>query len=244
MLGDTGLQFSANYTLGNAHDNLSSTFSDSSNEFNLGYLDAFDPMLDWGPAGFDVRHRGTVSGIWALPFARQSTGLVQALAADWQLNFIFTARTGFPFTLWDCTTGLALCMRAQDPAGISRKATSGAATGNPNEYKLLDLSRIAAAAGSYMNPRTGNSDFGPYPSNMTERNAFRGPGVWNVDLAVTKRVRVQNRYAVQFRLEAFNVFDHANMYANVGDADLSSFDAVFGHKDGNRRLQVGFKFEY
>jgi hypothetical protein len=63
-------------------------------------------------------------------------------------------------------------------------------------------------------------------------------------LAVTKRVRVQNRYAVQFRLEAFNVFDHANMYANVGDADLSSFDAVFGHKDGNRRLQVGFKFEY
>jgi outer membrane receptor protein involved in Fe transport len=244
MLGDTGRQFSANYTLGNAHDNLSSTFSDSSNEFNLGYLDAFDPMLDWGPAGFDVRHRGTVSGIWALPFARQSTGLVQALAADWQLNFIFTARTGFPFTLWDCTTGLALCMRAQDPAGISRKATSGAATGNPNEYKLLDLSRIAAAAGSYMNPRTGNSDFGPYPSNMTERNAFRGPGVWNVDLAVTKRVRVQNRYAVQFRLEAFNVFDHANMYANVGDADLSSFDAVFGHKDGNRRLQVGFKFEY
>jgi outer membrane receptor protein involved in Fe transport len=244
MLGDTGLQFSANYTLGNAKDNLSSTFSDSSNNFNLGYLDAFNPMLDWGPAGFDVRHRGSLSAIWALPFARGSSGMVQALAADWQLNAIFTARSGFPFSVWDCTNGLALCMRALDTVGVDRNATDGPATGNPNEYKLLDLSRMAAAAGSYVHPLTGNSDFGPYPSTMTERHAFRGPGFWNVDLALTKRVRVRDRYAVQFRLEAYNVFDHANMYANVGDADVSSSDAIFGRKDGNRRMQIGLKFEY
>jgi len=244
MLGATGLQFGANYTLGNAKDNLSSTFSDSTNNYNLGYLDAFDPMLDWGPAGFDVRHRGTVSGVWALPLARGSTGLLQALAADWQLNFIFTARTGFPFSVWDCTNGLALCMRAIDAVGVDRSATDGAATGNPNEYKLLDLSRIAGSAGSYVNPRTGNSDFGPYPATMTERHAFRGPGFWNVDLGVSKRIRVRDRYALQFRLEAFNVFDHANMFANAGDADISSFDAVFGRKDGNRRMQVGLKLEY
>ena len=62
MLGDTGLQFSANYTLSNAKDNLSSTFSDAGNNFNLGYLDAFDPMLDWGYAQFDVRHRSVALG--------------------------------------------------------------------------------------------------------------------------------------------------------------------------------------
>ncbi len=51
-LGNTGLQFTAKYTLSHAKDNLSSTFSDSgSNDFNLGYLDAFDPMLDYGDAG-------------------------------------------------------------------------------------------------------------------------------------------------------------------------------------------------
>ena len=244
MLGNTGLQFSANYTLGNSKDNLSSTFSDSTNNFNLGYLDAFDPMLDWGYAGFDVRHRGSISGIWNLPFARTATGVARALAADWQLNFILTARSGFPFTLFDCTNGLGMCMRAEDPVGIDRNAVDGPATGNPNEYRLLDLTPLGPSAGGYVHPLTGNSDFGPYPADMTERNAFRGPGFWNVDLGVSKRVRFGNSYAVQFRLEAYNVFDHANMFANVGDADLSSYDAIFGRRDGNRRMQLGVKFEF
>ena len=244
MLGATGLQFSANYTFSNAKDNLSSTFSDSGNNFNLGYLDAFDPMLDWGYAGFDVRHRGSISGIWAIPFARNASGVAKALAADWQLNFILTARSGFPFTIFDCTNGLSLCMRMQDPVGIDRNALDGSATGNPNEYKLLDLTPVMRSAGGYVHPRTGNSDFGPYPADMTERNAFRGPGFWNVDLGLSKRVRFGDGYAVQFRLETYNLFDHANMFANSGDADISSFDAIFGHRDGNRRMQVGVKFEF
>ena len=61
-LGSSGLQFTAKYTFSNAKDNLSSTFSDSGNDFNLGYLDAFDPMLDYGYAGFDVRHRLLLAG--------------------------------------------------------------------------------------------------------------------------------------------------------------------------------------
>ena len=97
---------SAKYTVSSAHDNLSTTFSDDgNNNFNLGYLDAFDPMLDWGYAQFDVRHRLALSGVWVLPFARGATGVTKALASDWQLNWIFTARTGYPFTLWDCTNG-------------------------------------------------------------------------------------------------------------------------------------------
>ena len=99
QLADTGLQFSAKYTLSTTHDNLSTTFSDDgNNNFNLGYLDAFDPMLDWGYAQFDVRHRLAISGVWVLPFARGADGLAKALFADWQLNWIFTARTGYPFT--------------------------------------------------------------------------------------------------------------------------------------------------
>ena len=71
---------SAKYTLGHAHDNLSTTFSDDgNNNFNLGYLDAFDPMLDWGYAQFDVRHRLALSGVWVLPFVRGASGVAKAL---------------------------------------------------------------------------------------------------------------------------------------------------------------------
>ena len=98
--GNTGLQFTAHYTLSTRKDNLSSTFSDSADNFNLGYLDAFDPMLDWGDAEFDVRHRWRVlRHLGAAVRARRDRRRTRPSSADWQLNFIFNARTGFPFTL-------------------------------------------------------------------------------------------------------------------------------------------------
>jgi len=201
-------------------------------------------MLDYGWAEFDVRHRGVVSGIWALPFATESTGMTKAFLADWQLNFIVSMRTGFPFTLWDCTNQSVICMRAEDPVGISRDAKGGPNTANPNEFLLLDLSKLVPYAGGYVHPLTGNTDYGPYPADMTERDAFRGPGYWNIDLGVSKRVRFGAKYAVQFRVEAYNLLNHANMYANADAADLSSYSEITGYKEGNRRVQLGLKFEF
>jgi len=242
-LGNTGMSLTARYTLSHAKDNLSSTFSDSGNDWNLGYLDAFDPDLDYGDAQFDARHRLVLSGIWELPFARESTGLTRALAQGWQFNWIFTARTGFPFTIYDCGSGYAYCMRAIDEVGIDRNATDGPAEDSPNQFKLLDLEPLQAAYGSYVHPTQGTADFGPYPSTMTERNAFRGPGAWYLDLGFSKRFRLGDRYALQLRIEAYNLFNHANMFAQAGDAEVS-YGAIYGNKDGNRLIQIGAKFEF
>jgi outer membrane receptor protein involved in Fe transport len=254
-LGNTGLQFTAKYTLGSAKDNLSSSFSESGNDYNLGYLDAFDPELDYGYALFDVRHRLVFAGLWEVPIFRNSEGATKTLLGGWQLNWIFTARTGFAFTTYDCTNAqFAVCMRAEDPVGIDKDARGGSGTGNPNEFTLLDLTPIMGSAGAYVNPLTGNSEFGPWPSTMTERGAFRGPGAWNLDLSLSKRFRFGDRYAVQLRLEAYNAFNHANMYAVTGNADVSSFSEITGFKgytqqggaigDGQRRIQVAAKFEF
>ena len=243
-LANTGIQFTAKYTLSQAKDNLSSTFSDSSANYNLGYVDAFDPMLDYGYAEFDTRHRLIFAGIWELPIARNSTGATRALIGGWQLNWIFTARSGRPFTLWDCTNQSTICMRAEDPVGISKSATNGPATANPNEFTLLDLSPLVPYAGGYVNPITGNTDYGPYPADMTKRDAFRGPGAWNLDLSMSKRFRFGDHYALQLRVEAYDVFNHSNMYVNASAADLSSFTEITGFKQDNRRIQLGAKFEF
>ena len=78
---------------------------------------------------------------------------------------------------------------------------------------------------------------------MTERNAFRGPGAWNVDLIVGKRFRFGSK-AVLVRLEAYNVFNHHNMYANTENAAVDSFSTITGREDDFRRMQLGFKFEF
>ena len=247
--GQTGLQLGASYTIGQAKDNLSTTFSDSTRRqqrhFNLGYLDAFDPMLDYGYAEFDVRHRVAGSAIWNVPFARDATGMKKALVAGWQLTTIFNARTGYPFTVWDCTNGLTYCMRAIDSVGISKNANGTTPIRESRtSTSLLDLTPIMADAGSYVNPQTGNSDWGPFPANMTKRDAFRGPGAWNVDFAMSKRFLMGQSKAIQFRWEIYNLFNHANMFVNSGNADVSSFSTITGFKDGNRRMQLGFKFEF
>jgi hypothetical protein len=241
----TGVALTSRYTVSKAKDNLSSTFSEGANGFfNLGFLDPWNPMLDYGYAEFDVRHRVSISALWNIPVLREGSGVEQSLLGGWQLNTIFTARSGYPFSLYDCTNGRAVCMRALDPGNLSREVGKGTPTGNPNEFTLLDYAPIMSAVGSYVNPRTGDNDWGPYPATMTARNAFRGPGAWFLDFALQKRFRIGGTRAGVFRLEVYNLFDHANMYYLPETAEPSSFSALTGKKDDNRVAQLGFKFEF
>jgi outer membrane receptor protein involved in Fe transport len=245
QLGSTGLTLQSNYTISNAKDNLSSTFSDGNNgNFNLGYMNPFEPMLDYGQAEFDVRQRLVVSAIWNVPFLHDATGMKRALLAGWTLSGILTARSGYPFSIYDCSNGRDVCIRALETATLSHDANGTAATGNPNEYMLLDLKPILSGVGSYVDKFTGTSDYGPYPSTMTARDAFRGPGASFFDFGLSKRFHLAGRQAAQFRLDVFNLFNHANMLVHTENADVSSFSSITGYKSGNRRAQIGFKFEF
>src|SRR5262249_34670592 len=61
-----GLTMRANYTWSHSIDDNSSTFtSDNAGTYNLGLLDPLNPNLDRGDSDFDVRHRLTLSAVWA-----------------------------------------------------------------------------------------------------------------------------------------------------------------------------------
>jgi hypothetical protein len=88
----------------------------------------------------------------------------------------------------------------------------------PNNFDLLTLPQANNFVGLL-----GISDFGPYPANMTGRNEFRGPGAWNFDMSVLKNFRLTERFQLQFRAEAFDLFNHHNMYVNGFVADAAQF---------------------
>jgi hypothetical protein len=213
------LRLSARYTFSKTLDNLSTTFSESSNNFNLGFLDPFDPDLDYGYADFDIRHRFVTSFTWGVPTVRDARGLFHQVLAGWELTGIFSARSGAPFSVFDCTNSIfaeSPCMRvlANGPLdvnpSISREGTQTA----PNRYTFVDLSGLTP--GQFINPITGGNDPGPFPSNMTARNAFRGPGFWNFDAGLYKNFKFNERVNLQLRFETFNVFNHANAYVIYG----------------------------
>jgi hypothetical protein len=246
------LRLTARYTYSKTKDNLSSTFSDSTNNFNLGFLDPFDPDVDYGNADFDIRHRFVTSFTWGLPSVGDAGGVWHSVLGGWELTGIFSARSGTPFSIFDCTNSIfaeSPCMRvlangplAFTPQASRRGAVAFDADGValPNRYQFIDLTGLTP--GTFINPITGGNDPGPFPDNMTERNAFRGPGFWNLDGGLYKNFKFTERVSFQLRFEAYNVFNHANAQVIYGfpDNEISNgFIPVL--YDGRRNVQIAGK---
>lgn len=217
----------SNYTWSHSLDNLSSTFSESSagsnGVGNLGYLNPAFPSLDYGSSDFDVRHRFVFSAVWSDPFYNSGKGWQRQVLGGWTLTPMFSARTGIPLTVSDSTNSL----NAGSASGIPRYTptslnysvnTNGGVAVGPNNFDILNLPVANNFTGLL-----GVSDFGPYPTYMTGRNVFRGPGAWNFDLALAKSFQLTERFNLQFRAESFDLFNHHNMYVNGFVADAALF---------------------
>jgi outer membrane receptor protein involved in Fe transport len=249
-----GLTLRANYTWSHAIDNISNTFSETTTGAgNLGLLDPLNPGLDKGNAEYDVRHRFILAAVWDVPFKTGNKNLDRAVAG-WTIVPNFSARTGSPFSVYDCTNAAyVFCPRVVYDQRFQHNYTQ-TPTGNPNEFAYLNVGKFDS---SYVNPLVGVSDFGPFPSGMTGRDVFTGPGNWNLDLAVHKTFAVTERFKLQFRAEAYNFFNHSNLYIVNSNTDVSAYgpttnyvtaqrgirqdNGAAGNSSENRNLQLALK---
>ncbi len=242
-IGLTGMR--VNYTWGHAIDNLSDTFSSSGNQMNLGLLDRYNPLLERSNAYFDQRHRLAISGTWDLPLSSLTGGskALSYILEGWSFNPIFTARTGFPYSLYDCTWGYNAC-----PYGFFDKSitnvkgdSNGPALSTPNTNKFYDYSMYGV--NSDYTSKVLWSDFGPFNKNMVGRNSFRDAGNWNLDLGLNKNFQINERYRLQFRLETYNTFNHANLYADTS-WNTTDLGYVPSYRDGNRNVQMALRLDF
>ncbi len=240
-----GLMFNARYTWATAKDNISSALSEGANNFNFGFLDPFNPDLDKGYADYDIRHRVVISGVWDIPYTPNFqpstiTGLMyKHLFSGVSLSGIFSAQTGTPFSVYDCTKSASnTCIRAIGSADTTG-SDSPAALAAANRFSYITLTGLTP--GSYVNPITGTSIFGPFPSGMTERNSFRGPGNWNLDMALYKTFRVKEWATIQLRGEVYNVFNHPNLFVVGSETDISRFAYAPARRDGRRNVQFALR---
>ena len=101
----TGISIVANYTFGHALDDLSTTFSETSaGNFSLGYTNPYNPALDHGNSDFDIRHRFVIAPNYTTPYFNKDKGsYLGRLLGGYQINGIYSVRTGTPFTMYDST---------------------------------------------------------------------------------------------------------------------------------------------
>jgi Carboxypeptidase regulatory-like domain/TonB dependent receptor/TonB-dependent Receptor Plug Domain len=238
LLG-TGLITTFRYTNSVNKDNLSSTFSESGNNFNLGLLDPFNPNLDYGYSDYDTRHRFVSSIIYPVPFKFDNKG-VNAVLGGWVASTILSIESGAPFTIFDCTSAsFTVCQRLSNGNGLTFNGTR-VDTGAANTFNFIDLSKVTPS--QFSDGFSFGVEVGT-PANMQRRNSYRRPGQWYVDMGLSKEITFAERYKLQFRADAFNVFNHANLFID-GNADVSNaltFDPVTGDINGTKAFVRAFK---
>jgi hypothetical protein len=194
-----GLQAHAAYTWSHSIDDDS---DDSAS--GLIFTGSSDPRDERAPSTFDVRHSFSAAASFDLPRPRRRARAA-AFLRDWSLDAIFRARTATPVNVLQ-TTGLFIgdLIEARRPdlvAGVPLYLEDPRAPGgrrfNPAAFRTVS---------------TGQGSLG--------RNALRGFGLSQLDLAVRRQLALTERTRLQLRAEVFNLLNHPNFGDPV--ADLTS----------------------
>jgi hypothetical protein len=193
------LAFVSVYTWSKSMDDKSAAAGVGGTNSFAGHMDEHNVRLDYGRSDFDVPHRFVNSAVYQLPFGRgkkygSSLGKAADLAVGgWQVTGITTFQKGFAFSAM-----------ANDAFGLLTTFTQRAnlVPGcNPNSGFHKSINEWFNTA-CFVQPLAGQ--FG-----NSGRNAIRGPGINNWDMGLGKDFKFTERVAFQFRVEAFNAFNHA-----------------------------------
>jgi hypothetical protein len=234
-----GLSFLASYTWGHSIDDVSSfNITGSASQPVAGENDLaqnpFDLAAERGPSMFDARHRFVLSYQWSLPFCQHSSEWYGKILGNWQLNGIFTAMSGTPFTVFD-SNDVSLQGQAPEITGFSANRPN--VIGNPNSGPRTPQEWFNVKAFQQLQPD---------PTGQTEvfgnegRNAVLGPGYVNWDFSALKNIRLTESKQLQFRGELFNFLNHTNFRLPVSDIESPTFGQVQSDV-GPRVIQVALK---
>ena len=205
---------------------------------NLGEeINPLNPSLSRALSAFDIAQNFVVSYSYAIPFERilhEPSRWTQG----WQISGITRFTTGFPVTLINYGDNSLL---GAEPNGI-------------NNYGVDEPEVAAGPLNLNHSPRNGQPYFnaGLFTENAlgtpgdASRRYFHGPGMQNFDMALLKNLRLTDSKSLQLRLEAFNVFNHAQFFGPQSvDGNISS--ATFGQvvsAAAPRLVQAGARFTF
>ena len=229
---DFGLSLLSSYTWSKSIDNASSFFS-STGDPNFPQ-DSFNTAGERGRSNFDVRHRLSVSYGYDLPVGKgrrfiAGEGVLPTILTGWQSFGIATVQTGRPFTV--------ALLSDIDNSNTGRSTLGFGANDRPNVVGSAELSN--RTPDRWFN--TAAFAFPPFGSfGDAGRNILDGPGFVNFNTSLMKTTKLREGLDLQFRAEAFNLFNHPNF--NLPDNFLGS--PTFGRilsAQSPRHIQFGLK---
>ena len=198
-----GLQFNASYTWSKSLDYNSRNFQ------GFTVQDSTNPRGDYGLSDFDVRNRFVISTVYELPFKGNR------IMSGWRVSGIVQLQSGNPLNV---TTGLANLTGAgtlrpdilAKPVIVNQyRSDGGVQWFESNSQSVCDLrpGHNCPAGAQFEIPATAA---GVFHFGSEHRNSITGPDFRNMDLSLAKTTAVTERLRVEFRADAFDLFNHPN----------------------------------
>ena len=249
-----GFGFQTNYTWSKSLDDSSTPLpgffgSGSNTILQTPPQDPRNPGVEKGPSVFDITQAFSLSLIQELPFDRVSflRPLGRKLTSGWQFLNITTLASGLPFSVYSGVqqTGIGV-MGADRPDQVDRPVFSTRRKIREDYFGLGDANPSFFSIPIHLPDGTGPNQgrFG-----MLGRDTFRGPGLHNLDVALTKDTEFARRsgkepVTLQFRAEFFNVFNLVNFGLPSNVLVGSGFGIISQTAGPSRQIQVSLKLYY
>jgi hypothetical protein len=254
-----GLQFNASYTFSKSID------LNSQSSQGVTVQDSYNLQGDRGLSDFDARHRFVVSGLYEIPWKKNSA------VGGWQMSLIVQSQSGNPVTLLAGNVGAITGAGAANANSLTGLATlrpdvGAAVTINPTA--VVGSNGVQWFPNLVCDPRPGGScpsgSVAILPVNVVSgnrtiyhfgnmgRNTVIGPSFNNVDFSLIKRTKIGENKLLEFRWEIFDLFNHANFgqpgrTAQVGSTSfgvITNTRFPTGDSGSSRQMQFALKFKY
>jgi hypothetical protein len=238
-----GLAFKANYTWAKVIDLNSAILAPSGENEPADVFSPYNLALNRGPASYSVNHQFSTNFSYQLPFGSGqhfgggASGFKNQLIGGWQWNGIIVAQGGFPLT---------------PVIGFNNSGTGDSnVTDVPNWNPDFKGPVVLGSVDHWFNPKAFTM---PIPGTFgnVSRGSLRGPGLVNVDTSLFKKFRISERWNLQFRAEAFNLFNHSNFFypnsvvfaGNSANYSYSDTAAQITAAAASRQLQLAVKLMF
>jgi hypothetical protein len=222
-----GLSLLANYTysknLTNAPD-----FRSPMDESAIPQNDS-DLAAEKGP-GCDVRHRFALSSVYDIP-AFSSHQWTRITTQNWHFSTLYQVESGMPFTI----------------SVFGDTANSGTVLGeNPIRANLTGQPIFGPGT------RTSNEWFNPaafatppaYTFGDVGRNSVYGPPLQTLDVALARTFRMTEKASFQFRGEAFNALNKANLGTPNRYVNTPQFGTITMAMTPGREIQLSARMSF
>ena len=199
-------------------------------------MNFYNRRADRGLAPFDRPHVLTINWSYKLPWLASRRDVLSQVAGGWQVSGIASFDSGLPVSISDSNLGT-------DPGGLGVLLSSSQASARPDMICNPNVAAPHTQAAWFNTACFADVPIGQVRPGNAPRYFVRGPGFQKWDMSAFKNFSFGERARLQFRAEAFNIFNHTNFASVASNLGVSSFGTVTAARDP-RIIQLAFKLYF